>query len=455
MRRLIFSCLIVGLIVSLVFLPCVHATNEPTKPSQKVITWIDYIWDGAGKLIGQVMHSITTGFTNLGGQRYSYTITSKVTFDVINGEAYEKASSSVEERPTADGKKTIIETRINYLRDAVGRLMGANGRRRIRGWTEEADENNDGRITPGEGRKYYVEETTLEFKVINGQAEVVREITNRKMYDKEGGTLISETNSITERTYQIIKGITKLVRVRTTGRTYFYNDGTTDGKEVAADKSNLPYTEFTQITHYEYDAAGNILPMSGVERRQVGTDAQGNPIYKLYDAAGNEITDTNGDGSIVDEALKKMKGSYTVTYSSGVRKGSEGQWVVFTQTELTPFKVENGMALPLWTYTRYSNHNLKPDAPANVAQDPIVRGTVVAIHRVESTANNVGQKNTATWVIIRDDEGRLWTYRFFNSLSDIGDIKVGDRVEAQGDTMSGTANMVEATVKIKKLQSNN
>lgn len=449
MRRLILACLIVGLIASTSFLPCAQA-DDPLSPYRKDISWIDYVWDGAGKLISQVRYSTTTGYTESGGRHYNYTISSRLEFDVINGEAYEKSSFTVERR----GTETIITTNINYVRDAKGRLMGANGTRETKGWTEEVDENDDSVIDPGEGRHYYVEYLNLEFEVINGQAEIVKETGWRKTYDKEGegGTLISETvNLVTNRTYQIINGVTKLVDVTTTGKTYFYNDGTIDGEPVADDKSNLPSTDFTQKTHYAYDAAGNILPMSGVERKQDGTDEQGNPIYKFYDASGNEIVDTNGDGSVVDEALAKMSGSYSVSYSSGFRKGAEGQWVVFTQTELTPFKVENGMALPLWTYTEYSNHDLTPAAPADVGMDPIVQGTVLSIYHAESAMNNAGQKNTATWVIIRDDEGKLWTYRFFNALSNIGNITVGDRVQAQGNTISGSAGIVEADRALIKL----
>lgn len=452
MKRLIAFCLIALLAASNSFLPYAQAANTSPAPYQRATTWIDYVWDGAGRLINQVQYNTTVGYTNVAGQSYAYKISSKITFRVINGEAYEETSRTVEERTSNDGKKTVITTDITKRLDENGRLLGATGHRSTKGWTAEVDENNDGTITPGEGRKYYEEEADLEFRVINGQVEVVKETATRYTYDNENkSNLISKTTSTTTRTYTIIKGVTKLVDAETTGKTVFYGQGTTDGQAVAADESNLPYTEFTSKTHYAYDDAGNILPMSGVERKQVGTDGQGNPIYKLYDSDGNEIVDANGDGSIVDETLAKMQGSYSVTYSSGVSKGSSGEWVVFTQTELTPYKVENGIAVPLWTYTEYSNQPLKPEAPANVHQDPIVQGRVVAIHRAESNANNAGQKNNAAWVIIRDGQGRLWAYRYFNGLSNIGDVKVGDMVEAQGNTMANQANIVEATTLLKKL----
>lgn len=446
MKRLIALSLIVGLAFCTLALPCAQA-DDPS-PWRKVITWIDYVWNGAAKLLSQVMYSTATGYTDLGGDAYEYTINSKVTFDVINGVAYDKTSHSEETRTTGDGKETIITTDITYERDATGRLLDATGTRTIKGWTAEVDENDDGTIDEGEGRKYYEETSALEFEIINGAAEVVKETTTRKTYDTETkANLISETTSTTTRTYQIINGVTKLVDVETTGKTTFYNDGTYDD-------TNYPYTEFTTKTHYAYDAKGNILPMSGVEKKPYDVDEDGTieeGEYALFDSDGNLITDTNDDGSVVDEALALMSGSYTVTYSSGIGKGAAGEWVVFVQTELTPFKVENGMAIPLWTYTEYSNNNLIPDAAVDVLPDPIVQGTVVAIHKVESEANNVGTKNTATWVIIRDAQGRLWAYRYFNGLSDIGSISVGDKVEAQGNTMAGEANMVEATVALKKL----
>jgi len=229
-----------------------------------------------------------------------------------------------------------------------------------------------GKITSSDPRNYYVENTTLTFAIINGQAEVVGETSKRTVYDVTKANILSYTESTTTRSYAIQNGVTRLVDVETQGVTWDYTSGTLDGGTTVGNpdiknpaSANLPYQTFISKTHYAYDAKGNVLPSKGLVKdsnNKIYVDANNNGIV---DAGDTEVVDRQNAGTvgtIADELLEILKaqgGSYSLTETKSFGPGSTSLTPSATTYEITYFTTKGnngtgpylGYTLPKWTWS--------------------------------------------------------------------------------------------------------
>jgi len=299
-----------------------------------------------------------------------------------------KISTSTEE---SDGAKRTEITTTNY--DYNGStLVGASSHTEFDGqeanwyqFTDTAghilvkDKTDDGSVL-----YYYIDQNTKEPVFVPENQVTTPNLQSGDKYKGssetkfeiiQGKPMAKETDSIT---YYYSKNISdnELLRVETSSVTFtnglinntqrvFSSQEHIEIIYTVQDENGNPQKEVRDITtEYEYDGKGNVKPSTGITKQAI-KDENGNITdCKYFNKAGNEITDTNDNGSIIDEmqvAIVNEGSSYAITVTSGV--GADGK--EYNQSEITYFTVINGETHVLWTYRESSTKDKGAEANEN------------------------------------------------------------------------------------------
>lgn len=353
MKRAIVVMPVIAILTWLT-LPYAAITAADIEPFNNTMQRIDSTYDAKGKLTNQGLSIYSTGFANLGGQSYAYTINTDIKYKISNGRAYEETIDTTENQYGGDGSTTTIKTTVTYRYDTRNRLIGATGTRTTTMNLPESYNDTDENEAQDEGETVsaqHSEETeVLTFKIINGQAQEIGATSTTKLYDSANKTnLLQETTSTSERTYQIVNGVTKLVDVTKTS--------TTKSSGIGTVNNQLPTGTTLQKTHYAYDSSGNYMPTTSnisIKSRDAKDakgnllkDASGNTIQEqvFVGSAGGEIITVSGanDKEKIEKIAYYLTGSYAITYSPKTdSKGQSGEWVDPKEVGITRYKLVNG-----------------------------------------------------------------------------------------------------------------